>query len=494
MRRDFLRTLFSRMLATYLTVTLGLIVLVGVTVIALFQSQLRYEMRELLTGELAEISALCALVHASELPEESAAAELEIIARQSDGLIEIYGADGTHDTYFAGDKWQPAAERMLGEAERTQLFAAAGQEERYDYYGDLLPFPTISGVSLAYENGVPSDAVLLHLDYSVSSRTLRAVWMEIVLVLLIAVLFCIIAVYYSSSRMIRPFMEINEIVQRYSKGDFNLRIPITGTDEATQLARSFNNMADQLKDLEATRRDFVSNVSHELRSPLTSMRGFLEAMQDGTIGREEYDKYIDVVLSETRRMTTMVNDLLDLARIESGKTAIKLEIFDINELIRRTLITFEARIYDQQMEVEVKFAQEQYFVEADSAQISQVLRNIIDNAIKYSPPRSKLRIATYALRKEVYVSIQDSGQGIPEEDVPHVFDRFYKVEKAHTPTKQSGTGLGLSIVKRIIDQHGQTITLKSVRGKGSNFTFTLKRAPSPNRRQPTLEGGVKYGI
>ena len=169
--------------------------------------------------------------------------------------------------------------------------------------------------------------------------------------------------------MIRPFSEINAIVQRYSKGDFNIRIPVKGTDEATQLAVSFNNMADQLRDLEATRRDFVSNVSHELRSPLTSMRGFLEAMQDGTIPRSEYDKYIDVVLSETRRMTTMVNDLLDLARIESGRTALKLEIFDINELIRRTLITFEARIYDQRMEVEVKFAQEQYFVEADSARI-----------------------------------------------------------------------------------------------------------------------------
>mgnify|MGYP000825822270 CR=1 FL=1 len=175
---------------------------------------------------------------------------------------------------------------------------------------------------------------------------------------------------------------------------------------------------------EASRRQFSANVSHELRSPLTSMRGFLEAMQDGTIPRSEYDKYIDVVLSETRRMTTMVNDLLDLARIESGRTALKLEIFDINELIRRTLITFEARIYDQRMEVEVKFAQEQYFVEADSAQISQVLRNIIDNAIKYSPAGGRLRIATYALRREVYVSIQDSGQGIPEEDVPHVFERL----------------------------------------------------------------------
>ena len=120
-----------------------------------------------------------------------------------------------------------------------------------------------------------------------------------------------------------------------------------------------------------------------------------------------------------------------------------------------------------------------------------MLRNIIDNAIKYSPDNSRLRIATYALKREIYVSIADSGQGIPEEDVAHVFDRFYKVEKAHTRSPQTGTGLGLSIVKRIIDQHGQTITLKSAKGKGSTFTFTLKRAPSPKRIQQ--DGGRKNG-
>ncbi|MDO4572038.1 MAG: HAMP domain-containing sensor histidine kinase, partial [Clostridia bacterium] len=209
-----------------------------------------------------------------------------------------------------------------------------------------------------------------------------------------------------------------------------------------------------------------------------------------TIGPEDYEKYIGIVLSETRRMATMVNDLLDLARIESGKTALRPEIFDINELIRRTLLTFEARIYEKKMEVEVRFAQDLSYVEADNAQISQVLRNLIDNAIKYSPDDSKLRIATYAMRREVYVSIQDNGQGIPEADIPHVFDRFYKVEKAHTPTKQSGTGLGLSIVKRIIDQHGQSITVKSAKGKGSTFTFTLKRASAPKRLQ---DGGKKNG-
>ena len=130
-------------------------------------------------------------------------------------------------------------------------------------------------------------------------------------------------------------------------------------------------------------------------------------------------------------------------------------------------------------------------MEADSAQISQVLRNIIDNAIKYSPDHTRLRIATYTMRGKVYVAIQDSGPGIPEEDIPHVFDRFYKVEKAHTRTNESGTGLGLSIVKRIIDQHGQDITLTSARGKGSTFTFTLKRAPMPKRQ--AQDGGKKNG-
>jgi signal transduction histidine kinase len=352
-------------------------------------------------------------------------------------------------------------------------------------------FLTLVGTKPVVRDGVATHVVRFHIDVTQARGALNMVYAEVMLVSLVAVLLSVIAVYYTTARLTKPFMEINDIVQKYSKGDYNVRIPISSVEEATQLAISFNNMADQLKDLEATRRSFVANVSHELRSPLTSMKGFLEAMQDGTIGPEEHEKYIGIVLSETKRMAGMVNDLLDLARIESGKTAIKLEIFDINELIRRTLITFEARIYEQHIEVDVKFAQEQYYVEADSAQISQVLRNIIDNAIKYSPDNSKLRIATYAMRREIYVSIQDSGPGIPEEDIPHVFDRFYKVEKAHTPSKQGGTGLGLSIVKRIIDQHNQTITLKSAKGKGSTFTFTLKRAPVPKRAPQ--DGGKKNG-
>ena len=493
MRKDFLRTLFSRMLATYMGVTIGLLLLSGVISGALISGFVMRREKQNIANEISIVTDLYFNTKSSIVGENASIMELNTIARHYDGLIQIISVDGAMAQYASGSKWDEIMNARYSEEEISRMLNAVSDLDANSVRFTQLQgsFQMLAGSKPVVTNGVATHVVRFYIDVTEARGAINMAYVEVMLVCLIAVLICVIVVYYTTNRLTKPFMEINETVQKYAKGDYNVRIPISSVEEATQLAVSFNNMADQLKDLEATRRSFVANVSHELRSPLTSMKGFLEAMQDGTIGPEEHEKYIGVVLSETRRMAGMVNDLLDLARIESGKTALKLEIFDINELIRRTLITFEARIYEHHMEVDVKFAQEQYYVEADSAQISQVLRNIIDNAIKYSPDDSKLRIATYAMRREIYVSIQDSGQGIPEEDIPHVFDRFYKVEKAHTPTKQSGTGLGLSIVKRIIDQHNQTITLKSAKGKGSTFTFTLKRAPVPKRS--TSDGGKKYG-
>ncbi len=491
MRKDLLRTLFSRMLTAFMTVMLAMLLLTGITVAALLQGQAMRQ-RKLTVHREAEAVADLYAKATTGFHTSGVETELRVIARYAGGLIQIIRANGADEAYYDDAKWEPLAELAYSDADLRTLLISTNEagEEQLNRYESHVDFPVLTASRSLYEQDGSETVILFHTDVSDVNTAAYTVYIETVLIALVASLIAIIVVYFSTTLLTKPFLEINEVVQRYSKGDYNARIPISNTEEATQLAISFNAMADQLKDLEATRRSFVANVSHELRSPLTSMRGFLEAMQDGTIGPDEYDKYINIVLSETRRMTTMVNDLLDLARIESGKTALKLEIFDINELIRRTLITFEARIYEKRTEVDVKFAQDQYYVEADSAQISQVLRNLIDNALKYSPDERKLRIATYALRREVYVAIQDSGYGIPEEDIAHVFDRFYKVEKAHTPTKQSGTGLGLSIVKRIIDQHGQTITLKSAKGKGSTFTFTLKRAPAPKRIQ---DGGKKVG-
>ena len=490
-RRDLLQTLFSRMLAVFMTVMLGLILILGIAVIAILRAQemgtkvdsVRTGMTEVVNIEQRRLNGY--------LPEDEAKQKLQTLALGNDLLIDIYDLSGGSEHYFGNTKWNVcASQEPDSEVRRTLVMsAAAGNTETRSYFSKDTGLRVMTKYNTLPEQGTATHLILVHGDVTNVFETTKDLILIVALVLLVGILVGLIAVYSTTSAVTRPFREVNDVVQQYSKGDYNARIPISNTAEATQLAMSFNNMADQLEDLEATRQSFVANVSHELRSPLTSMKGFLEAMQDGTIPREEYDQYLDIVLSETKRMASMVNDLLDLARIESGKISIKLEIFDINELIRRTLITFEARIYERKMDVEIRFAQEQYYVEADNAQISQVVRNLIDNAIKYSPDGSKLRIATYAMRREVYVSIQDFGQGIPVEDVPHVFDRFYKVEKAHTPSKQSGTGLGLSIVKRIIDQHGQKITLKSARGKGSTFTFTLKRAPDPRRMQQGQDNG-----
>ncbi|HRX57369.1 MAG TPA: HAMP domain-containing sensor histidine kinase [Eubacteriales bacterium] len=477
-----------------MSVTIGLLLLSGAVIGMLMSGFIMREEKQTIANEIAVVNELYFNITSSSIGENASIMELNTIARHFDGLIQVISLDGSMAQYSSGSKWDEIMNTRYTEGEITRMLHAVSDLDSSSvrFTQEKGSFRMLIGTKPVMDDGVASYVIRFYVDITDARGAVAVAYVEVILVSLIAVLLSVIVVYYTTTRLTRPFMEINDIVQKYSKGDYNVRIPISSIEEATQLAISFNAMADQLKDLEATRRSFVANVSHELRSPLTSMKGFLEAMQDGTIGPDEYEKYIDIVLSETKRMAVMVNDLLDLARIESGRTAIKLEIFDINELIRRTLITFEARIYERHLDVDVKFAQEQYYVEADSAQISQVLRNIIDNAIKYTPENCKLRIATYAMRREIYVRIQDSGPGIPEADVPHVFDRFYKVEKAHTPTKQSGTGLGLSIVKRIIDQHNQTITLKSAKGKGCIFTFTLKRAPAPKRAP--ADGGKKNGV
>lgn len=483
-RKDLLRTLFSRMLVVYMTVVLILIAVMGITVVFLLRMQSVGGEQEKIRTELLQAQQIEEKLLTGEITDEIAASDLSVLAYRAGTMVDVYPVEGKPEHYYSNDKWETVANSPVPAEELNAYIISAsnGNTETDDFFKEVT-FPTISKYTIIPESGKAQKLIAVHADTSACYQNVRDTILVVVLVLLVGALACVIAVYYTTNSVIRPVREVNEIVQRYSRGDYNARIPISNTQEATQLALSFNQMADQLKDLEETRRSFVANVSHELRSPLTSMKGFLEAMEDGTIPVEERDEYIGIVLAETRRMALMVNDLLDLARIESGKTSLHLETFDINELVRRTLLTFEARIYERRMDVEIKFAQEQCFVEADSAQISQVLRNLIDNAIKYSPEDSKLRIATYALRHEVYVSVQDFGQGIPEEDVPHIFERFYKVEKARTPSKQSGTGLGLSIVKRIIDQHGQRITINSTKGKGTTFLFTLKRVPTPKRQR-----------
>jgi len=246
-------------------------------------------------------------------------------------------------------------------------------------------------------------------------------------------------------------------------------------------------MADKLALVEENRREFVANVSHELRSPVTSIHSFVEGMLDGTIPTEEYGHYLQVVSDETNRLKKLIADLLELSRIEKGIIKLNISTFDINESIRRVLAGRANDIEQRGIEPHMDFQMEPCLVRADQDRITQVIYNLVDNALKFINDHGNLTIRTSLVHDKVSVVVANDGALILQEDRPHIFERFYKADKAHTVGKGSGTGLGLSICQRIIQEHGQTIRLLPVE-TGAAFEFTLDVGSRP---MPLGEGGEK---
>lgn len=482
------KTLFSKMLTTYLAVTLGLLLLFGVTVGAVFRNQYISEKQRELSREASEIAQVITRRYVDDEKRSVAQNELLTIARRYDAMMIVQFRDERLGRCIfmdeeSMDKWAVCADMDVTRITNGILYngeTAKITDRLAKNYADM-PVMSIT-CPIVSDDGETVAALVMHTDTSDINESIRQMYMDLLLYSIIAVVLAMMTVYYITGKITKPITDMNQVVRRYSKGEFDLRVEDHGdSDEVSQLGKSFNIMADGLNTLEEARRSFVANVSHELRSPLTSMRGFLEAMQDGTIPIEEQGKYLDIVINENRRMTAMVNDLLDLARIESGQVLLKTEPFDINELTTRTLLTFEARVDAKKLNVELELGDKKLMVDADPAQIAQVLRNLIDNAIKFTPDGGTLTLSTRAEKKHAVVSVRDSGKGIDKKSIPHLFERFYKEEKAHTPGESAGTGLGLSIVRRIIDQHDQEITVESEPGKGTCFTFTLKRAADTHK-------------
>ncbi len=485
------KTLFSRMLVTYLALTLLLLTLLGVTLGGMFRNQYIDEKESELRREAAEINAAVCEKYVDPEKRGVAKSQFEAIVRQYDALLQLYFNDDvlgkvTLMDAESADKWAPIAEMDMTEQAKAIVESGAESVSAGDYASvSGVPMMTLKR-PIVDAAGDTIGAMFLHVDMSRTNASVRQVYMDVLLSALIAVIFAFLAVSYTANRMTRPVTEMNNAVKRFSRGEFEARVAVSGTDEVSQLGERFNEMADEINALEQSRRSFVANVSHELRSPLTSMRGFLEAMQDGTIPAAEQGKYLSVVIGECKRMTGMVNDLLDLARIESGMYELKIAPFDVNELVIRTLLTFEARVNARRIEVVMDFENERTVVEGDSAQIAQVIRNLVDNAVKFSPEGGRLTLGIRASKGRAAVSVGDEGEGIRPEDLPYVFDRFFKGEKAHTPAGSS-TGLGLSIVKRIVEQHGEEIGVASEPGRGTCFTFTLKLHEQQSRARTSAQ-------
>lgn len=321
------------------------------------------------------------------------------------------------------------------------------------------------------DNGVALGAVYIQTAAQTVYAGFRNIAFRVAVAALVVLLLAGIGVFFITRQMVKPLRVMAQAAGEFAVGKFETRVPVSGSSETRELAGAFNMMAGQLAALEQTRRDFVANVSHELRSPMTSMQGFLEGMLDGTIPPAEHGRYMQIVLDETRRLSKLVGTLLNLSRMENSETQLAYSDFDIHEAIRRVIIGNMSQLDEKNMEVSLSFEDDPMYVHADAEQIEQVLINLISNAVKYTPEGGHIAVETVQDKTCTRVTVRDDGPGVKPEDAPYIFDRFYKADKSHTVGM--GTGLGLAISKRIMEKHGQTIRLLPDT-QGAAFEITLE--------------------
>ena len=287
------------------------------------------------------------------------------------------------------------------------------------------------------------------------------------------ILAALIALYFVTDRIIGPLKGMSRMAKEFAEGNFAARAEVRGQDEVARLAEAFNNMADSLSRLETMRNTFMANVSHDLRTPMTTISGFIDNILVGAIPPDKQPYYLEMIRDEVQRLARLVNTLLDISRIQAGERKFVFASFDVCEMARRILLSFENKIEAKHLEVSFDCEDERILAVADRDAIYQVLYNLCDNAVKFAREGGELKIAIRKTKDDTaLISVYNEGEGIVKEDLPFVFERFYKADKSRGLDK-SGAGLGLFISKTIIDAHHQRIWVESESGAYCSFSFTL---------------------
>lgn len=282
----------------------------------------------------------------------------------------------------------------------------------------------------------------------------------------------ILAIYFISERITYPLKEMSRAAKSFAQGRFDARVTVRGEDEIAELAIAFNNMAMSLEKMEENRNTFLSNVSHDLRTPMTTISGFIDGILTGAIPPSKQEHYLGIVSGEVKRLSRLVSSLLDITRLQAGEKKIVKAPFDICEMARQVLISCEDRIEEKELDVHFETDTDSMIAVADHDAIHQILYNLIDNAVKFSFEKGSLDVSIRQKDKKIFVSVKNTGDGIPKAELPYVFDQFYKSDKSRGLDK-TGLGLGLYICKTIIDRHGEEIWVRSEEGSFCEFIFTL---------------------
>lgn len=361
-------------------------------------------------------------------------------------IIEDFDPAGFGSSYYmTGD--------FFGEFKQDTLSVISPINYNYRVRGYLVIHTGMSALRAEKEN-------ILNIMY---------ITLAVLLVLALAALLMVGFILYY------PLKKITKAASEYAVGNLTYQVEVDTEDELGHLADSMNLMAKELNEKEEYERKFVANISHDFRSPLTSIKGYVEAMMDGTIPVELQEKYFNIVLFETDRLKKLTEELLTLNSFGSKWGMLDISDFDINAVIKNTAAAFEGRCTERKIFIQLLFESKQQMVRADIGKIQQVLYNLLDNAIKFSNDSSSIEIETTLKHEKVFVSVKDHGVGIPRESQKKIWERFYKTDSSRGKDKR-GTGLGLAIVKEIIQAHEEHINVISTEGVGTEFTFSLPKA------------------
>ncbi len=365
-----------------------------------------------------------------------------------------------------------------GKTLSSQIVDEVFTRVKYDEIGDLFGLYDsnhyVVGVPIVSKDGDLDSAVFVsakvdnHFDIYLQSFAYSLIPASIILLTIWVVL------YFVSRNTVRPLRQMSDATKAMAKGDFSKRVPVSRNDEIGQLAESFNSMAESLSSLDYMSNSFVTNVSHDLKTPMTTISGFIDGILDGTIPNELHKKYLSIVSVEVKRLSNTVNTMLELSKIESGMSQISLAPVDLYDLVCRVALSFEFSLEEKDIVILGLDNGQSCIADCDERMIYQVVYNLFDNAVKFTQRGGYISVSFAENNSAVMLYIKNSGEGISQKDLPYIFDRFYKSDKSRSSDK-NGSGVGLYIVKNIVSNHGGDITVKSAEGQYTEFCITLNK-------------------
>jgi signal transduction histidine kinase len=338
--------------------------------------------------------------------------------------------------------------------------------------------PTADGGTVAAVQPSPSRGFLGRISGTLGF--LQSVWWQLALAGLAAATIALVMARFLARGMTQPLRDMAAAARRMEAGDYRVRVETRSRDEVGQLAEAFNRMSAELDGLERLRRDLVANVSHELKTPIAALRAHLENVLDG-VERPDPET-LQVMLGQSERLGRLVDQLLELSRLESGDVPFEREPVDLGSLVEQVLSEIDVARAGLGVALGSRLPANLPPVHADRERIHQVLFNLVDNAVRFTPPGGSVTVSAHRVDGTVEVRVRDTGVGIPAEHLPHVFERFYRVDPARS-REDGGTGIGLAIARSVIEAHGGRIRAESEPGRGSTFTFDLPVAPTSIHRR-----------